>query len=111
MGLATDGFMKERKMFLNYKTTIAGCLGGLTIFLYGYVQSLSTGAPFDRDKLVIGIVLAILGVLSKDFNSTGGTVPTTPEAVIRVERQEAVAAVAVAVEAKKDAAEAVAKTK
>ena len=57
----------------NWKTTTAGLIPGVILFLYGFVQGLSDGKPFDFKSMLIGVGLAVLGGLAKDFNVSGGT--------------------------------------
>jgi len=64
-------------MWGSLKTTLAG-IGVAFLNLY------ANGATLKNAALSIG--LALLGSLAKDFNSTGGTNPTTSEAIRRVEK-------------------------
>ena len=68
----------------NWRTTVTGVLGGISIFLYDFLTGLQAGKPFDPKALIIGLVLVILGIVAKDFSTTGGTVASTPEAVDRI---------------------------
>ena len=52
----------------NWKTTLTGIIGACATWLITY---LSTGTV-DVKTLTIGLVLVVLGVLSKDFDVTGG---------------------------------------
>lgn len=56
----------------SWKTTIAGVLGGVIYFVYSYLEALQAGTAFDTKDFIIGLLLAILGVLAKDFNVSGG---------------------------------------
>ena len=55
----------------NLKTTLAGCIPGAILFFYGFLQGLQAGKPFDWRDMLIGLGLAVLGTLAKDFNVTG----------------------------------------
>lgn len=64
-------------MFTNWKTTLIGVgLGFLNVWASG----------ISAKQTAISIGLAALGAVAKDFNTTGGTVPATPEAVDRVKK-------------------------
>lgn len=69
----------------NWKTTLGGLLLGLLSIFGSAAQARQAGGPpLTIGNLAPGVGLAILGLLAKDSNSTGGTNPTTPEAVARV---------------------------
>lgn len=53
----------------NYKTTLAGILGAVILCVQ---QWLSSG-NLDTHTLLVAAAIAVLGVLAKDFNVTGGT--------------------------------------
>jgi hypothetical protein len=55
----------------NWKTTLAGCVPGVILFLYGFLQGLQAGQPFDLKTMLIGLGLAVLGALAKDYNVSG----------------------------------------
>lgn len=55
----------------NWKTTLAGMIPGVILFVYGFLQGLQAGKPFDLKDMLIGLALAALGALAKDFNVTG----------------------------------------
>ena len=59
----------------NPYTTIAGVAGGIGTVLTPVAQ----GQPIDWTHIIIGCVLAILGVLSKDYNTTGNGSTATKE--------------------------------
>lgn len=71
----------------SYKTTILGLISAaasFVLFAHGSIPMptwLTTVAQF---AMVGG--LAGFGIVAKDYNATGGTVPTTPEAAVRVEK-------------------------
>lgn len=52
----------------NYKTTLAGILGGIVPVLQGYLTGTLTW-----DKCLIGILIAVLGYFAKD--ATTGSQP------------------------------------
>ena len=54
-------------MFANWQTTFTGIVGAVILFLIQYLQA----GTLDLKTFAIGLVLAILGVLAKDFNTTG----------------------------------------
>lgn len=67
-------------MFLNnLKTTLAGAVAG---FLNLWANGLSP------KQALLSVGLGLLGALSKDWNATGGSKPTTPEAENRVEKDK-----------------------
>jgi len=55
----------------NWKTTLAGCGSGAA---YAVIAAVQAGTLEWKDLAVIA-GLAALGVLAKDLNVTGGTVP------------------------------------
>jgi hypothetical protein len=57
----------------NLKTTIAGITGGLLLVLPQIQNALTTGAVINWWQVGLGFVVAVLGILAKDFNVTGGT--------------------------------------
>jgi hypothetical protein len=65
----------ERRSFLmkNYKTTLAGIVGALAIWLPQLQIAMKTGKP-DWGQLILGLAVLLFGALAKDFNVTGGTV-------------------------------------
>lgn len=63
----------------NWKTTTAGMAAGA---MYLFSQSYQTGMTFKAWVGAAGI--ALVGILAKDFNVTGGSVPATTEAQKRV---------------------------
>ena len=58
----------------SWKTSLVGILVGLIPFGNGVLQGLGAGQHFDWKQIGIGAGIALLGILSKDFNVTGGTV-------------------------------------
>jgi hypothetical protein len=62
----------------SWKTTLLGLVvGGLTIATQTYTQGMSWKA------WVTGVAIAIWGMVQKDANVTGGTIPATKEAETR----------------------------
>lgn len=51
----------------NWKTTLAGALGGSIIA----IQPLLSTGEVDIKALITGFVVAFIGFVSKDFNVTG----------------------------------------
>jgi molybdopterin biosynthesis enzyme MoaB len=94
---------------VSWKTTLGGAVMVLSGVL-AIVQATVNGTPVPWEVAFGQIVTGVGLLFAKDSGVTGGTVASTPEAVARVEKQEAVTAVAGAVEARKDAVEAIAKT-
>jgi len=74
---------------LNYKTTITSALSAVASFVL-FAQQLQY-VHFPNWAMAIAMFtqvggLAAFGVMAKDYNATGGTVPTTAEAVQRVDQ-------------------------
>ena len=63
----------------NFKTTLAGLIGGLLITFGPSVGARLKGQadapPITTGNLLPGIALAILGAFAKDHDVTGGTKP------------------------------------
>jgi len=61
----------------NWKTTLAGLLGGLIVALGPAIgarlQGDKTAPPITAQNVLPGIALAVLGALTKDKDVTGGT--------------------------------------
>jgi hypothetical protein len=68
----------------NWKTTLAGVVPGLMVFLYDFVKGLQAGQEFDAKTMILGLSLAVLGYYAKSKDVTGGTVASTKEAETRV---------------------------
>jgi hypothetical protein len=51
----------------SWKTTITGLVSAIAINLYPIIE----GEGFNADKILIGVALAVLGYLAKDFNVSG----------------------------------------
>lgn len=73
----------------NYKTTICSVLsaGASFVLFSGQLHMI----VYPQWALAVAMFasiggLAALGIVAKDYNATGGTVPVTPEAVARVEK-------------------------
>ncbi|TRZ47996.1 hypothetical protein D4S03_10515 [bacterium] len=71
----------------NWKTTLAGVIPGVMVFLYDFMRGLQAGQEFDVKTMVLGLSLAVLGYFAKSKEVTGGTVASTPEAAARVKKQ------------------------
>ncbi len=56
---------------MNWKTTVAGVVGGLVLIIKGLS---GYELPPWVTEVIIGVFALVLGVLAKDFNVTGGTV-------------------------------------
>lgn len=66
----------------NMKTSAVGILGGLLgISTAGWLKEDGT---VNWPAIAIGVAIAVLGVMAKDHNATGGTVAVTAEAKDRV---------------------------
>ena len=70
-----------QSLLTNWKTTLIGVGTG---FGYFFFQALQGGATLK--DAAFGAGLALLGLMAKDANVTGGTKPATPEATDRVEK-------------------------
>jgi len=51
----------------NWKTTLTGILGAIAVAIIPIIQS----GKFELKDLVIPIVIAILGFVAKDYDTTG----------------------------------------
>lgn len=94
----------EAKFGPNWSTTVAGSIGGTLIAavsvlsanpgllpMLGVPENISHGIQAFCG-LVGGISLALTGILAKSRNVTGGTVPSTAEAAVRVEETKQIEA-------------------
>lgn len=62
-----------KRLFLhNLKTTLAGLFGGI-VFIAPQIQNCLNGAPCDFKQIAAGLALTLLGLVSKDHDTTGGT--------------------------------------
>ena len=61
----------------NYKTTIAGLVAAVAAALIPVLQKGGFNLSEDWPKLLIAVAIAVLGLLAKDHDVTGGT-PSTP---------------------------------
>jgi hypothetical protein len=68
---------KNNIQMKNLKTTLTGLIGGLIVALPTIIQSAVHGTNIEWKQIGLGIAFAALGLLSKDFNVTGGTVDQT----------------------------------
>lgn len=76
------------KNLSSYKTTITAIISAAASFVLfsqelHYIQYPQWVMGVAMFSLVGG--LSAFGIVAKDYNATGGTVPTTPEAVTRVD--------------------------
>jgi hypothetical protein len=55
----------------SWKTSLVGILGGLLMSGPEIYHLIFTGTPFDPKAFIGGMVVLVLGLLSKDFNKTG----------------------------------------
>ncbi len=55
----------------SWKTTVAGAVPGMIIFLYEFVQGLQAGKQFNLRFMLLGLALTFLGYLAKDYNVSG----------------------------------------
>ena len=55
----------------NWKTTVAGILAGTLIILQQAITSLQSGASIQWLQVVLGFVVMAIGVVAKDFDTTG----------------------------------------
>ena len=66
---------ERREMLMkNYKTTIAGIVGALAIWLPQLQAAMQSGKPIDWGQMILGLAVVVFGALAKDFNVTGGNV-------------------------------------
>ncbi len=65
----------------NWKTTLTGAAIAAAIVVLQLVQT----GTVDAKSLITAGAFALLGAISKDFNTTGGTVAATPEAQNRID--------------------------
>jgi len=52
----------------NWKTTLAGIVGGIVTYTVSIVQS---GNPWDWKAWALGLAPIVLGILAKDSDTTG----------------------------------------
>jgi hypothetical protein len=76
-------------MMKNRKTTAAGAAAMLTAIAAALI-SYSYGDPINWTSVFGGIYMFWLGLVAKDDNVTGGTIPQTEEAIVRVEVPEVI---------------------
>jgi hypothetical protein len=78
--LADIGYkLYERRQFMisNYKTTIAGIVGALAIWLPELQKALATGHA-DWGQLILGLAVLVFGAVSKDFDISGTGTAANP---------------------------------
>ena len=63
--LAKEVWMKS------WKTTVAGAVPGMVLFLYEFLQGIQAGNEFNLKFMLLGLALAGLGAVAKDFNVSG----------------------------------------
>lgn len=68
-------------LFASWKTSVLGIFVGILVIATG---AYAPGQTWKQWALGVGV--ALWGIVSKDFNATGGTVPATTEAKVRVEK-------------------------
>jgi small neutral amino acid transporter SnatA (MarC family) len=73
----------------NWKTTAAGT-AALFSAIAGALVSYSRGVQIDWTSVMGGFYMFWIGITAKDANVTGGTVPQTPEAEVRVQAPEVI---------------------
>jgi hypothetical protein len=61
-------------MWANWKTTLAGCIGGVVTYTVTVIES---GQPWDWKAWALGVVPIILGYLAKDSDTTGAGITAT----------------------------------
>lgn len=67
----------------SWKTTVLGLLSAFVAAMQTYNDG-SITAGIQDPKVQMALLVALIGILSKDYNVTGGTVAATPEAATRV---------------------------
>ena len=67
---------------VNWKTSLIGLVSGVLAWTVMYLQS---GNVLDWKAWAIGAVLTIQGLVQKDFNVSGGTVPQPSSAEVKAE--------------------------
>lgn len=65
----------------SWKSSLIGLAGGIITAAVAFAQ-----AQPQPGWYVVSLALVALGRLAKDANVTGGTVPATPEAKVRVQQ-------------------------
>jgi hypothetical protein len=73
----------------NWKTS-AGGAAALLSSVGAALHSYSAGTAIDWNLVMMGVYTFWVGISAKDANVTGGTVPQTPEAIVRVESPEVI---------------------
>lgn len=79
-------------MITNWQTTVSG-IPALITAVYAVYHAFKTGeAPSKENWEIIGASVSTvwLAIVAKDKNVTGGTIPQTKEAEIRVEAPEVI---------------------
>lgn len=64
---------------MNWKTTLAGLVAGIPTIIVALVNAYQSGQFSGENigQVIAGASLIVLGLIAKDFDTTGGT-PTTP---------------------------------
>ena len=57
----------------NWKTTVAGILGALAVWLPQLQSALESGHTVNWAAMGTGLAVLLIGVFAKDLNVTGGT--------------------------------------
>lgn len=71
----------------SWKTTLSGCVTGGLLFLQSWIANGKT-INFHDPMLLVGLGVAVFGIVAKDGNKTGGTslVPgSVPDATLHAE--------------------------
>lgn len=68
----------------NWKTSLVGILGGLFMLFGPRLTGNTAAPPITIGNVGTAVAIAVLGLVSKDKNVTGGNVAQTPEAEARV---------------------------
>ena len=55
----------------SWKTTLSGLIAGIMTVLDGTLHALSNGQTVDWNKVALGVLIAVLGYFSKDYNVSG----------------------------------------
>jgi hypothetical protein len=62
----------------NWRTSLFGIIQFVAQLAYNYIQSLPAGAKFDWNIFGSSLLVAVLGLLAKDANVTGGSIQAKP---------------------------------
>lgn len=92
--MASELHTRDLEMFgiTNIQTTLAGIPAFITA-VYAIYHSLKTGEAPSKENLEIiagAVSIVWLSIVAKDKNVTGGTIPQSREATVRVENPEVI---------------------